>query len=173
MPYAENTVRIGRRDAKAWFDQHAGAFADFHAEKIDAETWWKLRVQAEHGLIRCGNESVPFAVEMLHSRDPDIREDGAGVLAALGKVDGVIDALVGALEAEAEDQPRDAMIEALGRLKNRRAIPYLAQVIRNPDTDGDTRWTAVEALGRIVRHRFDRQPDALEAAGGWLDSHGF
>jgi hypothetical protein len=85
----------------------------------------------------------------------------------------VIDALLGALEAEVEDQPRDAMIEALGHLKTRRAIPYLAHVIRNADTDGDTRWSAVEALGRIVRRRFDRQPDAFNAALGWLDSHGF
>jgi HEAT repeat protein len=65
------------------------------------------------------------------------------------------------------------MIEALGHLKNRRAIPYLAHVIRDVDTDGDTRWSAVEALGRIVRRRFDRQPEAFNAALGWLDSHRF
>jgi HEAT repeat protein len=166
-------MRIRRRDAKAWFDQHAEAFAAYEADEIDVDTWWKRRVQADRGLIRRGNEAVPIAVEMLHSRNPDTREDGAGVLAALGEDEGVIDALLGALEAEVEEQPRDAMIEALGRLKNRRAIPYLAQVIRNANSDGDTRWGAVEALGRIVRLRFDRQPDAFGTALAWLDSHGF
>ena len=131
-------MRIRRRDAKAWFDQHAEAFAAYEADEIDVDTWWKRRVQADRVLIRQGHEAVPFAVEMLHSRTPDIREDGAGVLAALGDDEGVIDELLGALEAEVEDQPRDATIEALGHLKNRRAIPYLAHVIRNAGTDGDT-----------------------------------
>jgi HEAT repeat protein len=131
-------MRIRRQDAKAWFDQHAEAFAAYNADEIDVDTWWKRRVQADRGLIRRGHEAVPFAVEMLHNRNPDIREDGAGVLAALGDDEGVIDELLGALEAEVEDQPRDAMIEALGHLKNRRAIPYLAHVIRNADTDGDS-----------------------------------
>jgi HEAT repeat protein len=173
MAVGSGLMRIRRRDAKAWFDQHAEAFAAYDADEIDVDTWWKRRVQADRGLIRQGHEAVPFAVEMLHSRIPDIREDGAGVLAALGDDEGVIDELLGALEAEVEDQPRDATIEALGHLKNRRAIPYLAHVIRNAGTDGDTRWSAVEALGRIVRRRFDRQPDAFNAALGWLDSHGF
>lgn len=165
-------MRIRRRDAKAWFDQHAEAFAAREADEINADTWWKRRVRAAHGLIRRGPEAVPFAMEMLRSRNPDIREDGAGVLAEIGRDERVLDALLSSLEAEAHNQPRDVMIAALGRLKNRRAIPYLAGVIRDPRTDGDTRSGAVDALGQIVHRRFDRQADALDAALSWLDSHG-
>ncbi len=165
--------RIRRRDAKAWFDQHAKAFAAYDAEEIDVDTWWKRRVDANWGLISRRDEAVPYAMEMLRSGNPDIREDGAGVLAELGRNEEVIDALLGALQTEDEDQPRDAMIEALGRLKNRRAIPYLAQLIKDPETDGDTRWTGAGALGRIVRRRFDRQGDPVRAALAWLDANGF
>src|SRR4051794_18064855 len=161
-----------RRDAKAWFEQHAEAFAAYDAGQMGVDRYWKRRVQASWGLIARGDEAIPFALEMLRSRNPDIREDGAGVLAALGQEEGVVDELLRALQTETEDQPRDVIIEALGRLKNRRAIPQLAQIIRDSEADGDTRSDAADALGRIVRRRFDQKPDPVRAASHWLDTHG-
>jgi HEAT repeat protein len=164
--------RIRRRDAKAWFDQHRQAFADREDERISAEKWWDRRVEATWGLIRLGEGGAPFAIEMLASGNPDIREDGAGILAEIGRDERAVDALLAALGKETHDQPRDGLIAALGRMKSQRAIPYLAQLIRSAETDGDTRWEAVLALGQIVRRRFDRQPDPERAAIAWLDEHG-
>jgi HEAT repeat protein len=64
------------------------------------------------------------------------------------------------------------MISALGQLRSRKAIPFLGDVIRNPEADGDTRWTAVEALGKIVHRQFEQQPEPISAAQRWLDDHG-
>ena len=36
------------------------------------------------------------------------------------------------------------------------------------DADGDTRWTAVESLGRIVRRHFLDKPDPVAAARAWI-----
>jgi hypothetical protein len=54
------------------------------------------------------------------------------------------------------------------RLRNRAAIPALAVVIDDEDADGDTRWTAVESLGRVVRRRFLDKPDPVAAARAWI-----
>ena len=56
-------------------------------------------------------------------------------------------------------------------MKNRAAIPALAALIKDESTDGDTRWTAVESLGRIVRKRFLAQPEPVAAAVTWLNRH--
>ncbi len=47
----------------------------------------RKRVHATWGLIAKGAEAVPYALTMLKSPDSDIREDGAGILEALGNDD--------------------------------------------------------------------------------------
>jgi hypothetical protein len=43
-------------------------------------------------------------------------------------------------------------------------------LIRDPATDGDTRWMAAEALGMIVGQKFE-QPDPITAALTWADRY--
>src|SRR5262249_28760327 len=133
----------------------------------------RKRVHGTWGLISKGAEAIPHALTMLKSPNPDIREDGAGILGALGKEEGVVEALIENLGAETNTGACDSMILALGQLKNRKAIPWLAKFIRNHDADGDTQWGAMESLGRIVRKRFDRMPDPIAAALEWLAKHHF
>ncbi len=95
-----------------------------------------------------------------------IRADGAGVLAEIGKDEASIDLLIASLQAESENQPRDAIVQALGHLKSKRAMPSLALLIRDPGTDGDMRQTAIVALGMIVGRRFERQPNPETEAIG-------
>jgi hypothetical protein len=130
------------------------------------------RVVATWGMIAKGTASVPYALTMLKSKNPDIREDGAGVLMGIGKQPAVMEALLAALDHEMESQPRDVIISALGKMKDKRAIPALARIIRQPDVDGDTRWCAIESLGDIVRKQLTSTPNPVEAALRWLDSHG-
>ena len=126
----------------------------------DSKLEFGRRVHSAWGLIAQGAASVPYAIAMLESGDSATREDGAGVLAQIGR-DPAVDTVA-----------RDGIILALGALKSLAAIPALGAIIRDPKADGDTRWTAAESLGRIVRRRFERQPDAIEAAIAWLDKHG-
>ena len=76
--------------------------------------------------------------------------------------------LLGALAAETDVEARDSLILALGTLRNRAAIPALAALIEDEDADGDTRWTALESLGRIVRRRFLEKPGPIAAARNWI-----
>jgi HEAT repeat protein len=87
-----------------------------------------------------------------------------GVLAALGRREDVVPQVLAALEDERDEQARDALVVALGELRDRRAIPALEALIRSPDTDGDTRFTATQSLGRLVRRRFDKAEDPVAAA---------
>ncbi len=130
------------------------------------------RVVATWGMIARGVKSLPYALTMMKSGQPDIREDGAGVLMALGKQPGVVEELLNALGRETETQARDAIIIALGEIKDKRAIPALARIIRQPGVDGDTQWTAIESLGSVVHRKFTDKPNVVEAALEWLSSHG-
>lgn len=164
---------LRRRDAEAWFEEHAAAFAEREKDRISAEEWWDRRVDATWGLIARGAEAVPFAIKMLESSNPDIREDGAGILAEIGRDESAVDAVLDALRRETEHQPRDVLVSALGRMKSPRAIPPLAAMLRSPKTDSDTRANVVDALGQLARRRFDREADPAGAALVWLEKKGY
>lgn len=70
-------------------------------------------------------------------------------------------------------QAKDSAIVALGAMKNKEAIPALAKLVRDDAADVDTRWTAMQPLGKLARRRFDRTDDPAAAAVAWLDSHGY
>jgi hypothetical protein len=61
----------------------------------------------------------------------------------------------------------------VGQMKNKKSIPTLAILVRGTTLNGDSRWGAVEALGKLARKRFDKQPDAIAAATDWLDKNGY
>jgi len=107
----------------------------------------------------------------LSRSEPEAREDGAGILAELGKDEGVVDRLLESLESESDETAKSTMIGTLGQLKSRKAVPVLAGIIRDTSANFDTRWNAVESLGAIVRRRFHEQKDPIASAITWLDKH--
>jgi hypothetical protein len=139
--------------------------------KGDAALIYECRVHAEWGLIYSGAAAIPFAIDMLKSRVAEAREAGAGILGAIGKDERVVQSLLESLGGEVEAVTRDSIILALGQLRNRKAIPALASIIKDANADGNTRHTAADSLGSIVKRRFDKQPDRIAAAIEWLDSH--
>jgi hypothetical protein len=137
----------------------------------EVELQFSRRVHAVWGLIAKGAEAAPYALSLLQRSESEAREDGAGILAELGRDNGAVDALLESLKSETDLEARDSMIITLGSLKNRKAVPALAAIIRNAAQDHDTRWTAVESLGAIVRRRFTDRDDPIEAALDWLTKH--
>lgn len=131
------------------------------------------RVEGLWGLIARGQESVPYLVGLLANPDAEARADGASALAAIGAAEpGIQQPLIDALQRAATHEERDTILMALGQMRSKDAIPTIARFIRDDATDGDTRSTAVEALGAIARRRFDNRPDPLAAAIEYLDHLG-
>jgi hypothetical protein len=124
---------------------------------------------------------VPFAVELLNSKMPEVREAGAGILGEVGANDDVIEKITGTLEAEHRRvsqegsffETLDTLVLVVGKMKNKRSIPALAILVRDTTLNGDSRHGAVEALGTLVRKRFDKQSDPIAAAITWLDTNGY
>lgn len=138
-----------------------------------AEGDFQARAMASWGLIARGSASLPFLAKMLKSSSPDAREDAAGAYGWLARHDSaVVDELIAAVRSEADVVARDSMAMALGELKDKRALPVLAELLRDPTTDGDSRSLLIEAIGRIARRRFDRKPDPEVAALEYLASKG-
>ena len=137
-------------------------------------------VMAEWGLIARGTVAVPFAVEMLASKTPEVRKAGAGILGAVGGDDQVVARVLESLEAEyrrasneCSFETLDTLVLAVGQMKDKKSIPTLTILVRDATLKGDSRWGAVEALGKLERKRFDKQPDAIAAAIDWLDKKGY
>lgn len=82
-----------------------------------------------------------------------------------------MDELLRSLNSETDITAKDSLIIAVGRLKSRKAIQLLAKIIRDQVEDRDTRWTAVESLGLIVRRRFLDQKKPIQSAIDWLAKH--
>jgi len=154
------------------YEQYLGALKGKKGACYEPELAFSRRVHAMWGLIAKGAAAAPFALSLLSHSEPEAREDGPAILAEIGKDENVVDQLIRTLQSETDTEARDSLILALGRLKNRKAVPALAAIIRNEAEDGDTRWTAVESLGYVVRKRFLKQVNPVQAALAWLDNHG-
>jgi hypothetical protein len=155
----------------AMYQQYLDAVGSAAGRKYDANLAFRRRAHATWGLIAKGAAAVPHALAMLKGKQADAREDGAAILAAVGKDDQVVDHVLRALASETDPVAQDSLIIALGAFRNPIAIPVLADLIRNEATNIDTCWTAVESLGRIVRRRFLDQPEPVAAALQWLGKH--
>jgi hypothetical protein len=129
----------------------------------------KRRANGQWGLIAKGPAAIPYALKLLKHGEPEAREDGAGILEWIGLDGSTAESLLAALAIETEATARDTMIGTLGTLRSRAAIPALATIIRDAAINFDTRWTAMESLGEIVGHRFDKGADPIQAAITWLD----
>lgn len=155
----------------AMYQQYLEAVNGASGRDDDAHLAFRRRVHATWGLIAKGVMAIPHAVAMLRSKDADAREDGAAILAEIGKDSHAVEHVLQALGSETDAAARDSLILALGAFKDRVAIPALADLIRNTDTDNDTRWTAAGSLGRIVHRRFLDQTQPVQAAIDWLAKH--
>jgi hypothetical protein len=153
------------------YEQHLGTLQGKKGAGYEIDLSFRRRVYATWGLIAYGVAAAPYALSLLRRSVPEAREDGAAILAELGRDEGVVDKLIESLKTETDTTAKDTLIYAVGRLKSKKAIPMLATVIRDEAADGDTRWTAVESLGLIVRKRFLKQGNPIHAAMAWLDSH--
>jgi hypothetical protein len=157
----------------ALYEQHLGTLAGKSGPGFEIDLAFQRRVHATWGLIAKGRPAIPHALAMLKRPEREAREDGAAILASLGAREDLVAELAQALEHETGAEPKDSILLALGRMRNRAAVPALARIIRDESEDGDTRWTAVEALGRVVRRNFTKQAEPLRAAILWLDKHAF
>ena len=165
---------LSRSDPETYGEErlwYAGrdAIVDSINQAIHAE--YSRRVDVGWALGLSGPDAVPYGLEMLRARDSTVREDGAGVLMTLGEQGEVVEALLQTLSTETDIQVVDTVVLALGEMRAKAALPAIAKLVRDPETDGDTRWGAATALGRIVRRRFDKQEDPIAAALKWLDGH--
>ena len=159
-----------------YFEMHQAYIASLQGPRIpdeEARLAYRKRVHATWGLIAQGRDAIPYALRLLDSKVPEAREDGATVLGEVGRDEEVVQFLTETLGREQTLEGKDSIILALGALKNEKAIPALAVLIRDENTDSDTQWTAIESLGKIVRKRFLKREVPLEAAREWLDGHGF
>jgi HEAT repeat protein len=125
------------------------------------------------GLIAKGSEAIPYALTLLKHPESEARSAGASILGSLGESDGVVDELLRRLQIENDQEAKDSLIFTLGQLENKKAIPFLAATIQEPETDDETRWLAMESLGEIVHKRFVQRADPMAAARNWLEKNGF
>jgi HEAT repeat protein len=155
----------------AMIEQYLGTFSGKTGAGYEPDLAFRRQVHGEWGLIAHGRAAIPFALRLLGNPQAEAKACGASILAEVGGQPGVVEALLAALPTAESDEARDSIVTTLGAMRSRKAIPALGALIRSKEADRDTRWTAAESLGRIVRRRFDKSSDPIEAALAWLTSH--
>jgi HEAT repeat protein len=107
---------------------------------------------------------LAHALRMLNDSAPQVREEAARCVAALGGT-AVYDVLVARLSDR--DKPLDGVCRALGHVGDARAVAPLTHVLRR-STDADTRVSAATALGQLRAGTRDARSALLESV---LDEH--
>jgi len=117
-----------------------------------------VRERALNALLELGPDMGPAVLQLLRDPDPSIR---ATALSMLDNVEGFreIEAVVPLLE-DKDWWVRVSAANTLAQAGDRRAVGPLVKAL----DDGETRWAAVEALGRL------RDPRALPALARLLGS---
>jgi hypothetical protein len=142
-------------------------------------------VPAYNELAGRGPEIRDWCRRLLIHPDYSARESGAFLLGRLGSrgqlgdaAEAVVEEL-GALtrrpvETDCKEvQAVDAAITALAEINHAAGIPHLRAVLFSDDEflAGDSKWSAAEALGRLVGQPFMESADPAGAARAWLASH--
>jgi HEAT repeat protein len=157
-------VRWPFRSAERWYEEYRRAWHDLeHGPVAGVERAYDRRVAAVWGLIARAGDALPFALEMLRSRNPEIRADATSVLERLQRNREAIPELIRVVETETELEPLDAAVGALERLRAREALPALTHLLRDESRDGDTRFGAAHTVGKIVGARLRRGHEIEDA----------
>jgi HEAT repeat protein len=162
--------RWPRRSAADWYERYKRAWETLENGPLHAvDRAYDSRVWATWGLIAHARDALPFALEMARSKNPEVRADATSVFEAVRDDPVAVQALLEMVEAGGDPEPVDSAIDALGRMRVREAIPALAEIVRDPAADGDTRhgaaWSLLQIVGRASRR------DPVERALAWLDEN--
>jgi len=134
---------------------------------------FRQRVHATWGLRAKGAEAIPYLLTLVNRKNPDAREDASFLLGELKRSEGIADVLLAQLKNEEELVAQSVMIQALGKLRYRPAVPALARLILLDDIDRDIQLDAVDSLGRIMKIDFSESGEPLVAAISWLATQGY
>lgn len=115
-------------------------------KKISAEEAILRRIREALAALRDPSAVAELGRQVSDGKDWSIRAAAAEALGATGTRNAD---LRKALKKEKDPRAQAAMIEALGRLKDREAVPEIAAVLRNKAADGPVKVAAVAALGAI------------------------
>jgi HEAT repeat protein len=162
--------RWPRRSAADWYARYQRAWETLANGPVHAvDRAYDRRVWATWGLKARAREALPFALEMARSKNPEVRADATSILEAGREEPSAVRALLELVEAGGDPEPVDSAIDALGRMRAREALRALANIVRDPAADGDTRYGAAWSLLQIVGS--GRRSDPVESALAWLDEN--
>src|SRR5258708_2937330 len=104
------------------YEQHLGTLEGKEGPGYEMQLAFSRRAHGMWGLIAKGVAATTYALDLLGRSIPEAREDGAAILAELGRDESVVDKLVQCLGTETDTAARDSIVLALGRLKNKKAV---------------------------------------------------
>jgi hypothetical protein len=111
---------------------------------------FEQRSRAKWALASHGAESLPFAVQMLFSFDPEERDDGRVILGLIGSDDDAVDQIASLMQGCEDPRMRQVLISLLGEKRNGRAVPHLTALLVDPSIDPETREATMSALGLLT-----------------------
>lgn len=114
------------------------------------DEYWRLRTAYSQALAEVGEPAIEPLLRALGSENPQTRAHAAKALGRIG-TPRAFNTIVELLAEEREDTIRMSLIEALGGLRDKRAMPILLPYLKAPE-QVNRGWIirmAANALGRI------------------------
>jgi hypothetical protein len=117
---------------------------------------FEQRARAKWALVCRGIESVPYAVQMLRSADPEERDDGRVILELIGGDDEVVHSLVALLDETSDAELSGYVVALLGELRNAGAVPRLTAIVLDSASDVAVKQAAMRSLGILAQTRLSQ-----------------
>ena len=174
----EDSIPVGKNGKPdlSFYDQPLQHYIELYEGSMNRNAppsyRFKCRVHASWGLSVKGAEAIPFLLKLLSSGDSDCREDAAFLLGELAEDERTCKLLLSSFDLETDLVAKGSIVEALGKLRCKEAIPKLAALIGDFDADEEIAEEALLSFERIIRKRFDRKNNPREEALRWLKDSG-
>lgn len=127
----------------------------------------RKRAHALWGFIGKGTDAVPVVTSLLASSRPDARSDGLYVYHELSKTSDGLDSLLAMANRPWTSDSLRALVEALGELKAKQALPLLARALTSVELDPRIQSAVAQALAQITGQSFED----VDGARRWVEAN--
>jgi hypothetical protein len=133
---------------QAMFDAYLASF-ERALSREESNLATRQCVHAQWGLIARGADSIPYALRLLQHSIPEARAAGASTLQEVGGVPEATDTLLRALQVEADDEARTAIVETLAKTGSSAALEALQRLRAETTNDADLLESIDRSIARL------------------------
>ena len=175
MPLKENFSKSSKHYYEVLLE-YAYILESFKFEnKESQELWgryaWTLFVYASWGFNFNTKNSLEYGFLLLKCKEKELREIGASIFTNLKKDSEFIDDFHKLLLKETENEVIDNMLMTIGKIKTKKSLPILKELLAKHIEDNDTFDLIKNTTSKITKIKFDFEENPKEKLIKWYEKN--